>query len=326
MSRVEEAYRRSLRLRRGEESSAEPERATVPLTVLDRFPREGVTSPARVPDAHTPVASPSAVSGPNVVLPSDRSAEPAPVPLAWPQRHEPVGQDIPISERHSLSGGNLVTVGADPMATEQYSRLAASLHQAQVEQNLRTLMVTSARPREGKTLTAVNLALTLGELYNRRVLLVDADLRRPSIHTVLKLSNRVGLGEVLRSREMTIPLAHVTPRLAVLVGGRPDASPLADLASDRMRGVVSQGLAQFDWVILDTPPVGLLADASLVARWADGVLLVVGARSTSYLAIQETIELLGPNRVIGSVLNRSDRTVLDGELYDRYYRAPERTR
>ena len=102
-----------------------------------------------------------------------------------------------------------------PVAVEQYRRLAGTLHELQVEQGLKTLMVTSALPKEGKTLTVVNLALTLSESCRRRVLLIDADLRRPFIHEVFQLPNVRGLNDVLGSERGELPLQPVSEHLSV---------------------------------------------------------------------------------------------------------------
>ena len=175
-------------------------------------------------------------------------------------------------------------------------------------------MVTSAVPREGKTLTATNLALTLSGLYGRRVLLIDADLRRPSVHELLRLPNRIGLGALLRADLAPLPLVDVSPQLSVLVAGPPDASPMAALASTRMKSVLEDAGTRFDWVIVDTPPVGLLPDANLIARWVDGVLLVIAARVTHYRAVQDALALLGPERVVGTVLNGAHAARSGGQL------------
>lgn len=299
---MEQAYRRRDR-GRGERAPTE-----WPSThgSLDYYSTETVGGPladeaARVP---TPIA------------PEPLRLEPAlSVVTVQPQ----TGGEQVTPRSGAIGEAALITGGADVAAAEQYSRLAASLHDAQVEQGLRTLMVTSALPREGKTLTCVNLALTLGEHYSRRVLLIDADLRRPSVHAALRLQSRSGLGEVLRFGHSTLPLVTVTPRLSVLVGGRPDASPVADLASERMKALIELVRKQFDWVIIDTPPVGLLPDANLIARWADGVLFVIAARSTPYRVIQDAMERVGPSRVIGSVLNKSDRNAFSDDYYAHYY-------
>src|SRR5206468_5955501 len=106
------------------------------------------------------------------------------------------------------------------------------------------------------------------------VLLIDADFRRPCIHELFGLMNVAGLADALRSSDGQIEPVPVSPTLSVLPAGQPDGSPIAALSSDRMRMVVAEAAKQFDWVLLDTPPVGLLSDAHLVARVTDGVLFV----------------------------------------------------
>ena len=115
---------------------------------------------------------------------------------------------------------------------EQYRRLAAVLNDLQPQRGVKTLMVSSAAPREGKTLTITNLALTLSESYQQRVLLIDADLRRPSVHEVLGIPNRSGLVDVVRAGTLSFPTVEVTPHLNVLTAGHTDGSMLAQLASD----------------------------------------------------------------------------------------------
>src|ERR1044072_3508587 len=100
--------------------------------------------------------------------------------------------------------------GVSPVSIEQYRRLAATMHHIQAEQGLRRLMVSSASPREGKTLTVVNLALTLSESYGRRVLLIDADLRRPSVHRVFGIANRGGLSQAIQSDSMELRTLRVS--------------------------------------------------------------------------------------------------------------------
>jgi capsular exopolysaccharide synthesis family protein len=203
-----------------------------------------------------------------------------------------------------------------PGTVEQYRRLAAVLHEFQASQGLKTLMVSSAVPREGKTLTAVNLAMTLSESYRRRVLLIDADLRRPSVHQVLGISNMTGLGEVLRGPDdRALPVIEISKNLSVLTAGRPDASPTAQLTSARLQALVKDVARRFDWVLLDTPPVGLLTDAQLVARLCDGVLFVIGAGTTPYHLVQRSIAELGAERIVGTVLNRVQEQALAGQYY-----------
>src|SRR3954453_5032180 len=121
----------------------------------------------------------------------------------------------------SVDGKLILGDNTAPVAVEQYRRLAATLHDLQAAQGTKVLMVTSAVPREGKTLTVCNLALTLSESYGRRVLLIDADLRRPAVHEVFRLPDTRGLSDVLGSARGEIPLLEVSERLSVLPAGRP---------------------------------------------------------------------------------------------------------
>jgi capsular exopolysaccharide synthesis family protein len=205
-------------------------------------------------------------------------------------------------------------------SVEEYRRLAASLHLTQKEKGLRSLIVSSALPRDGKSLTSTNLALTLSESYKRRVLLIDADFRRPSLHRIFGLPNVGGLAEGLRGDgPIALPFVQLTNYLTVLPAGVSDNSPVAGLTSERMRSVVLDVQERFDWVIVDTPPVGLISDASLLANLVDGVLLVIGAGSTPFDAITRAVEEFGRERIIGVVLNRVVDNLPTKRYYDGYY-------
>jgi protein-tyrosine kinase len=202
-------------------------------------------------------------------------------------------------------GKVIVGPNADPGLVEQYRRLGAALHHHQLSTGARTLMVTSAAASEGKTLTATNLALTMSHSYQRRVLLIDADLRRPSVHEILRLPNSVGLSDSLRHPEKSLARYHtITSTLSVFSAGRPDSDPMAGLVSETMNRILTEATQQFDWVIVDTPPVALLPDANLLAAMIDTALLVVGANSTPYPLIRRAIEAIGEQRILGVVLNR----------------------
>jgi protein-tyrosine kinase len=213
--------------------------------------------------------------------------------------------DSAISARFTESSkGKLVANGAPPTSIEQYRRVAGTLHHLQTEQGLKRLMVTSAVPQEGKTLTVVNLAMTLSESYRRRVLLIDADLRRPSIHDVFGISNQYGLCEALRPDPGELQFARVSPMLWVLPAGPPDANPMRALASDRMERFLDEVGSSFDWILLDAPPVALMADAGVLARLTRAVILVIGAGSTPYAMVEKVVAELGRENIIGTILNR----------------------
>ena len=234
---------------------------------------------------------------------------------AWsgaPRRVAALPQDPYVQAR-------LVTGTSSTPSLEQYRRLGAILHEEQFRRQLKTIMLTSAVPEEGKTLTVINLALTLSTSYDRRVLVIDADLRRPGIHTLLNLPNDCGLSEALRDHEPKLPYIELSNRLSVLTAGHPGSTPLAALASARMGELINRVASEFDWVLMDTSPVGLLSDAQVISRFVGGVIFVIGARSTPAAAVQRAIAEIGSDAVIGTVLNRvSDREIPAADYYGGY--------
>ena len=241
----------------------------------------------------------------------DTTAPPR-APVALTERPPVVAQPRPRNAfwhtyRFGQKGIGKVVVGPDAESTlvEQYRRLGAALHHHQLQSGARTLMVTSAVAAEGKTLTATNLALTLSHSYQRRVLLIDADLRRPSIHEILRLPNTTGLSDSLRHPEQAgLRFHEISPNLSALTAGRADSDPMAGLVSDTMNRLLSEAAQQFDWVIVDTPPVALLPDANLLAAMIDTAVLVVSARATPYPLVRRAVEAIGQQRILGVVLNR----------------------
>src|SRR5436190_13570379 len=215
----------------------------------------------------------------------------------------------------------VVHENAEPVAVEQYRRLAAVLHQSQMDKGNKVVMIASAQAAEGKTLTAANLALTLSESYRRRVLLIDADLRRPSLNRLFGLPHASGLSESLKaSGDRPLQLLTISPALSLLPGGRADDDPMSGLTSGRMQQIIEQAAAEFDWVILDTPPVTLLTDTHLLAAMVDSAVLVIGAGSTPHELVQQTIDSLGRDKIVGVVLNRVEASALKDASYDSYYR------
>jgi capsular exopolysaccharide synthesis family protein len=205
-------------------------------------------------------------------------------------------------------------------SVEQYRKLAATLHQAQVQHGFKTILMASAMPGEGKTLTSVNLALTFSESYRRQTLLIDADLRHPTLHKVFQATNNSGLNDALKpDPEHRLSPIQVSPHLALLTAGPPDPDPMSILTSDRMRRVIAQAATRYDWVILDTPPVGLLPDAKLLAAMVDVVLLVVQAGATQYRSVYRAVDAIGRDRIMGVVLNCVDESLASDERYAAYY-------
>jgi protein-tyrosine kinase len=243
---------------------------------------------------------------------------PAPVPTASNHYFEPS-----VKERLVITAEDDEHPVARGLATEQYRRLAAALHHAQMEREIRSVLITSAVSGEGKTLTAANLALTLAESYKRSVLLVDADLRRPGLHQIFKVPSVSGLSSGLgEGGPPRLSVHEITPTLMLLPAGRPDSDPTKVLSSPQMRRILEEASSRFAWVIVDAPPIGLLSDASLLGRMVDTVLLVVEAGRTDFSLVRRAVDAIGRNKVLGVVMNRvslDGRTY--GDPYGKYYGA-----
>jgi capsular exopolysaccharide synthesis family protein len=311
MSRIEEALKRA---------AGTPVSSNVP-TARDRFSVAG-KSRARVED-YTEEQD-ATVASARVFEREVKIEVPA---LPRPKTAATATPSPPLSHVSVSAEGKLVSLkGISPASVEQYRRLATALHGLQQQHGIKSLMVTSSVPSEGKTLTSTNLALTFSESYGRRVLLIDCDLRRPFVHELFGIANTAGLGDGLRSPDSVLPLLEITPKLTVLPAGRPDSDPMAGLASERMRDLVKEACERFDWVILDTPPVGMISDANLVAALVDGVVLVISAGTTSYQLVERTINEIGRDRIIGTVLNRADKEATPTQdYYQHYYYGNEHT-
>jgi capsular exopolysaccharide synthesis family protein len=209
---------------------------------------------------------------------------------------------------------------------EQFRRLGAMLHHAQAASGMKLLMVSSAAPNEGKTLTATNIALTLSESYRRRVLLIDGDLRRPSLDQIFQVPSVFGLSETLTAEpERPVSLMQISKTLWLLPAGKPNSDPMSALTSDRMRRLLAEAAASFDWVIIDTPPIGILADANLLGSIVDAAVLVVRAGKTSAAEVQRAVQAIGREKILGVVLNRTDRRHRsEADSYYASYYSPKR--
>jgi protein-tyrosine kinase len=257
--------------------------------------------------AAAPAGGGGAVSSPWVF--GAEAIQPAP---SESQRSRSVPETIPVSPsswrfrefsaewRDRLIGSSSV----DPVLVEQFRRLAATLHQTQVENNLKVIMVTSASPGDGKTMTSVNLSLVLSGSYGRKVLLIDADLRRPSIQRLSQIPDAPGLSDALKaSGEQKLSVFPLTENLVLLPAGHAVSDPMAVLTSSRMQHILEEAAERFDWVILDAPPVTPIADASLLAERVGAIVFVVRAGRTPCAAVQRAVETLGRDRILGVVFN-----------------------
>ena len=188
---------------------------------------------------------------------------------------------------------------------EQFRALRGRIDAIATQRAIRTIAVTSALPGEGKTTAAVNLSIVTALSLERRVLLIDCDLRRPKVHQALGIQVEAGLAEVL-SGEVSLDDAIVKidgASLEILaVRGRP-ANPSELLGSPRMSELIAEVAERYDRVVLDTPAALGLPDAKAVGDLCDGLVMVVRADSTRQEDVQSVLEILDRDRVLGLLLN-----------------------
>jgi capsular exopolysaccharide synthesis family protein len=239
-------------------------------------------------------------------------------PAAPPSREE-----VPVPEAHLVS-----LVAPTSFEAEQYRILRHAVEQRHRDSGLRTLAVTSPSGGEGKTTTSINLGGALAQGREARVLLLEADLRRPAVLRQLGLHGESpGLVEAVLDAGLC--LADVirpcpTYNLDVLPSGKPPLAPYEVLKSPRLGELFDQARAAYDYVVVDTPPVLPCPDYRLLEKAMDGTVLVVAANRTPRDLVDAALGLLDPTRVLGLVFN-GDRA--PGRRYqDHYYTRPSHPR
>ena len=213
---------------------------------------------------------------------------------------------------------------ADPASfeAEQYRRVRHQVEELRAKTGVRTVALTSAVAGDGKTLTSVNLAVTLSRGPGAKVLLIDMDLRRPTVAKVLAMSvQRGGFGALLENPKSRLadhlqPVPRSSLMVIPSVVTRVDTYEL--LTSPRFIQVIDEARSQFDYVILDTPPVIPVPDTTLIHRNVDGYLVVVSANTTPRKLVGEALSLLPPSAVLGIIFNRDDRPMFG--YYRGHYR------
>ncbi len=211
-------------------------------------------------------------------------------------------------------------IGVDPrlvaahapqsLAAEQYRSLRTRVKAAENGRALRTIIITSPNKGDGKSLTAANLALTMAQEFQQRVLLVDGDLRRPSIHRLFGIPDTPGLSDVLMGgasvEDALVPLPD--QRLTILPSGVIPMHPAELLGSAAMRRMLDALRTRFDRILIDMPPVAPLADVAVASSMADGILMIVRAGVTPKPAIERALAGLDLSKVLGLVLNDAGDT------------------
>ena len=304
MSRIHEALKRAEREKGGprpQDAAAEPAppatAAASPAAAVQPAPAAGA------PAARSIAAAVTAVAPQAVPVAAPRVAAPAPALLESCRRLRWQGDASKLfflSTRHNT------------FATEQLRTLRTRLYQVRERRPLKTVLVTSAMPAEGKTFVCANLAYALARQSGHRILLMDCDLRSAGLHTLLGAPGEPGLTAYLRGKSTAEQILQRGPQdnLFLIPGGHAAANPAEFLAGGKLKGLLEELAPLFDWILLDTPAAAPAEDALRIAAWCDGVLLVVEGGKTPYDMAQRVAAELPAKRLLGVVLNRTNP--LDG--------------
>jgi len=221
---------------------------------------------------------------------------------------------------------------------EQFRSLRSHIYQARYEAPLKTILIASGMPAEGKSFVAANLAMSLARNSIHNILLIDGDLRRPTLHSLLGAPDTPGLSNYLEGtaelidimqRDRVLETAENTsvgsiPNLTFIPSGRCSDNSSELVANHRIEELITAISPHFDWIVIDAPPVLAVTDAVELARAADAVLLVARGASTPYEVAQRTKAVFSNSRILGFVLNDVKDAPRSGSYnYNYYYGQPE---
>lgn len=222
-----------------------------------------------------------------------------------------------------LQANRILVGGANPIIAESYRHLRTQILQKTAAEHRNVLMITSPLPNEGKSLTSINLAISLSQELSQTVLLVDADLRAPTLSKYFGLSDESGLLDYLEGKK-NIPELLVHPqgldRLVLLPAGQASEWAAELIRSPRMMGLVPELKHHYPdrYVLFDLPPMLSYADALAFAPMVDGIIVIVEARRTPREDLAKCKELLAPHPVLGYIFNKAEH-VSTKRYYQRYY-------
>ncbi len=276
------------------------------LKALEKAQREGVAGPAAPggEDGAQEIAAPVAVEP----RPADAAAAGSgSVPGPAVKEVSP-DRGMPPVQAEAVDPYLEAFLRPQSIVAEQYRGLRNKLERLSRAGGQRVVAFTSAVKGEGKSVTVANLALTFAQDANKRILLVDADLRRPRVHQMMGLARGPGLAELLQGRAGAAQVVKPFPGepLDVVTAGEPDGHPGELLTGEALRDALTVWRREYDFVLMDTPPVHPIADVAFLSEAVDGYVVVVRARKTGKEQLEELLESLPREKILGAVLNRAD--------------------
>ncbi|HZR66797.1 MAG TPA: CpsD/CapB family tyrosine-protein kinase [Terriglobales bacterium] len=326
MSHIFDALQQSV----AEQTDIETPSPLLATELLEATERKTAADRAKlaVIDQLEPVSEPDVISalrsmlGPAVADAIEASAPapvtapaPTPIPVSF---HEPV-DPVTVDQFSQFQNLKLLVppqsrvvclTEKESLAAEKFRYLAVKLRQLQQSRSLKRLLITSTLPQEGKSTVAANLACALARRTQQKTLLVDGDLRRPSVARLLGLGKIPGISNWLQGeRGAMTSIYHLEEAgLWVLPAGNIPRNPLEMMQSGKLSILMEQLSQWFDWIVIDSPPILPLADTSIWTRFADGVLLVARQGRTERDQLKRGLEAIESSKLLGAVLNGSTTT------------------
>ena len=205
--------------------------------------------------------------------------------------------------------------------SEQYRKVRTSIDFSSLDKKLKVMNLTSANPGEGKTVTCINVATVYSQM-EKKVLLIDMDLRKPKVHRAFEISNTGGVSGYIEDKNLKNNIQTINPYLDILVAGEKVPFPSEALGSKLIKDMMEEVRQQYDTIIIDCPPMTAVTDASIISNFSDGTVFVLASRSTNRDVARNSLKQLehhGAN-VLGAVLTRvSKRDSAYGMDYYYYY-------
>jgi len=204
--------------------------------------------------------------------------------------------------------------------TESYRKVAANIQFANIDDNIKTIMVTSSMSSEGKTTTVSNIATVMTDA-NKKVLIMDLDLRKPALHKQFSISNQKGVTDLLLSKgDSKDYIISINDRLDVLTSGKIPANPSEIINSHAIKDLIKNLCDKYDYIFIDTPPVALVSDPITIATYSDAVILTIAYSETEKEVAKKSVESLKNvnANIIGTVFNKVPISSSNKYYYDYY--------
>ncbi|MEG1059516.1 MAG: CpsD/CapB family tyrosine-protein kinase [Bacilli bacterium] len=209
--------------------------------------------------------------------------------------------------------------------SEAYRTMRTNIEFSNLDKEIKTILVTSSQQNEGKSTVIANLAVSFAGMENKRVLIIEGDLRNPTVHRMFNISNTHGVTDILTGQKSFEECVHTTemPGLHVLSCGKIPPNPAEMLASNKMKIFIESLKDHYDYIFIDSPPIGIITDAGIISTYADGTILVVASNEVDIemaKIAKERLDKVSAN-ILGVVLNKFEDTSGSYGYYNYYYGA-----